>query len=249
MMHLLRQSVDKTIVDYSDISIMLPRLRDTLKQFIFSDEFRLLCVDAIVSSFEEWDGDDRSWNPPAIICNDELLYSVNVICWPAFYENNPHQHKTWSVTGVLSNTLEIKTYSFHDDCKMLKRDRLISVKAGEVGYLLPGCIHSVCNPSHELSASIHIFNRLPGVENSEDNAIWYPAPRKYNLSQGLVERVLRVCLSMLSEINNQKSLELIDRIFVLAPMPIKLLSVYTLTHLGNNHAPEYLGKIESMLRA
>lgn len=239
------ESIDEVITSDIELAKMLPVLRDSLKNALMVDDFRLNCVEKILDSIDAWSDDVKSWNAPAIFENKKLNYSVKVIFWPAFYENNPHQHKTWGVTGVFDNDLNINTYTLMQEPMRLKKERTITAKAGEVGYLLPGCIHNVCNPSHELSASIHIFNNLPGIENSEENAIWYPAPRKYNLSKGLIERALSSCLSILRNIHTKKSCELIDRIYSISSISIRISSINALYGIDRVHAALRFKELQS----
>ncbi|MFZ3068354.1 MAG: hypothetical protein WA253_09420 [Gammaproteobacteria bacterium] len=235
MLNEFNEEIKSLLSTSSVLTEILPLLRNHFQQLLANNEFKLACIDEIISGIYLAKSERLEWVSPAIIECPELNYSIRVVYWPAFYENNPHKHKTWSVTGVFHNKLNVHTYALLEDPIRLKRERIIAANAGESGYLLPGCIHSVGNPSYEVSASIHIFNNLPGIENSEDNAIWYPSPRKHNLANGLLERAFSVCLSMLSEIGSPKALDLIDKIYFIAPMQTKLCA---LNNLINTH-PDY----------
>jgi predicted metal-dependent enzyme (double-stranded beta helix superfamily) len=224
----------------------LKLLRNLLVESLKSDEFRLNCIEALLSSIENWNDKEKLWNAPALFYHEQLKFSVRMIFWPAFYENNPHEHKTWSITGVFSNFLTINTYELLNSPSRLKKDRAIDAVAGEAGYLIPGCIHSVKNPTHELSGSIHIFNNID-ILHPEENAIWYPAPRKYNLSNGLIERALTVCLASLCNINQNKSLEMIARIYDIAPTSVKLLSVKAMYHFDRLYARDQFERLEAVL--
>lgn len=239
-------SIEAILLNEEPISSQLKLLRNLLTDCLKSEEFRLNCVEELLGTIEAWSDSDRAWNAPAFFYHERLKYSVRMIFWPAFYENNPHEHKTWSITGVFYNFLNITTYELLDNPKRLKKDRIIDAISGEVGYLIPGCIHSVKNPTHELSASIHIFNNLD-FSNPEENAIWYPAPRKYDLSQGLIERALSVCLMSICSIKNIKSLEIMGRIYDLAPLSIKLLAIKFMYSFDRKLAREYFEKLEVVL--
>ena len=165
-----------------------------------------------------------------------------MITWPAFYENNPHQHKTWSVTGVIHNQLDINTFNFFQNPQRLQRDRAMAAYFGEAGFLMPGCIHQVSNPSHELSASIHIFNNLD-INHREDNAIWYPSPRKYNLSKGLTERTLTACLNIAANCKSDRALLLLNHIYQLAPLHVKFMAAQAIHGFDPSAARLYFEKI------
>lgn len=211
----------KSLTDILNQKIEMQRslqmMRDLLKDALSDDNFRLNCITHVLNSIDSWSDEINPWNAPPIISHENMIYSVRIVYWPAFYENNPHKHKTWGVTGVFHNQLDVNTYEFLDNPRRLKRERKITASSGDVGYLLPGCVHNVNNPSHELSSSIHVFNNLPGIENSEENAIWYPAPRRHKLTLGLVDRALTTCLTVANSIKSKQAQEIIERIYVMSP--------------------------------
>jgi predicted metal-dependent enzyme (double-stranded beta helix superfamily) len=239
-------SIENILLNNESLVSQLKLLRNLLIESLQSDEFRLNCLTALLNTIESSIAEEKSWDAPAIFYHEKLKFSVRLIFWPAFYENNPHEHKTWSLTGVFLNSLTVNTYDLLDNPTRLKRNRTFDAYTGEVGYLIPGCIHSVKNPSHELSGSIHIFNNVD-ISNPEDNAIWYPTPRKYNLSKGLIERALSVCLRSLSEINQIESFELIQRIYKIAPIHVKMLAIIAMYNFDRIYARKQFEKIELVL--
>lgn len=223
----------------------LQLLRDQLKEFIALDEFRLACLDHVLATMTDSTAANEFWSAPPIYHNSKLKFSIRLVFWPAFYENNPHQHKTWSVTGVFHNHLNINIYKLLDSPARLKKQKSIVAEMGEVGYLLPGCIHSINNATHELSASIHIFNNISDAFNAEENAIWYPSPRKYNLSKGLKERALTTCLAVASKIKTQKSFDIINKIYGESSNTIKFMAIESLYSFDKVHAKQCWEKLES----
>lgn len=205
-------SVNDVLSQNDELIVSLRKTRDLLKSSLLVDDFRLECIERVLDSIDSWSDSTKTWNAPPIFDHEERVYSVRIVYWPAFYENNPHQHKTWGLTGVFHNQLEVNTYELLCNPIRLKKERQITAAFGEVGYLVPGCIHNINNPSHELAASIHIFNNLPGIVNPEENAIWYPSPRRHNLSRGLVERALMISLAVANSIQSKRAKNLIDRI-------------------------------------
>lgn len=246
MMRKFYQSIESILLNNDSLQSQLKLLRNLLNESLKSEDFRLTCIEEVINSIENWHEKEKTWNAPALFYHENLKFSVRLIFWPAFYENNPHEHKTWSITGVFHNFLNVNTYELLDNPKRLKKDRSFDAFAGEAGYLMPGCIHSVKNPTHELSGSIHIFNNID-FANPEENAIWYPAPRKYNLSNGLLERALTVCLMSIRNIKNNKSLKLLNRILELAPPSIKLLAVQVMYNFDRNYARKCFDELETEL--
>ncbi|SRR5579883_1404004 len=247
MLNLFYNSITEVLMTDDDILIKLKKLRDIVKLNLQDDNFRLNCVESVIDTLDDWTNPEKDWNSPAIFYHEKLKYSVRIIFWPAFIDNNPHEHKTWSVTGVLHNQLDINTYEMLENPKRLKKLRTISAKTGEVGYLAPGCIHNVCNTSHELSASLHIFNNISSIDKPEENAIWYPSPRKHNLINGSAERALLSCLSIASLIRNQKSLGLIERIYSHLPLSLKLNAVSSMYLFDPSYARHRFDQWEGLL--
>lgn len=236
------QSVEQILFNDSTLEIQLRLLRDLLVDCLQSEDFRLNCINELLGTIENWNGEFKTWNAPAFFYHERLRFSVRMIFWPGFYENNPHEHKTWSVTGVFFNTLNISTYDLMSTQKSLKKNRTFSAKAGEVGYLIPGCIHSIKNSTSELSSSIHIFNNID-IAHPEENAIWYPAPRKENLMDGLLERALSACLCSLSEIKQNNSLELVKRVYDLGSITTKYLAIKSMYSFDPNISKEYFERL------
>ncbi|EKD72170.1 MAG: hypothetical protein ACD_45C00744G0006 [uncultured bacterium] len=240
-------SIDTILNNHQELIYQLKSLRDLLKTALAKDGFRLHCIEKILDTMDEWNDKEKSWNAPPIFYHDKLRYSVRIIFWPAFYENNPHQHKTWSVTGIFHNYLNIHTYQMLDHPKRLKKERAIIAAMGEVGYLTPGCIHNVNNITHDLSASIHIFNNISDIDHPEENAVWYPSPRKHNLSAGLMDRALLTCLSIASNIHIQQAFHIIDRIYARSSSSIQLMAIKAMYGFNRAHAKQCFTRLEAVL--
>lgn len=248
MLDLFYNSISEVLMTDAEILIKLKKLRDLVKLNIIDNNFRLSCVERVIDTMDCWVSQGKDWNSPPIFYHEELKYSVRIIFWPAFNDNNPHEHKTWSVTGILHNELDINIYEMLESPKRLKKLRTISANVGEVGYLVPGCIHNVCNSSHDLSASLHIFNNISSIDKPEENAIWYPSPRKHNLIKGATDRALLSCLSIASSIRNKKSLNIIDRIYSHLPLPLKLNAISSMYLFDPSYARKCFDELEGRLK-
>lgn len=185
-------------------------LKSLMQASLLDHDFKLACIQRILASIDESRRDERLWSAPLFYYHPELKFSVRMIFWPEHYENNPHQHKTWSVTGVFYNHLNIKLYKLPVGSDKPEVTREISAVSGASGYLLPGCIHNITNPNASYSASLHIFNNID-VLKPEENAIWYPAPIKKPLANGLVNRALLICHEVASTIHARSETAYIHR--------------------------------------
>jgi predicted metal-dependent enzyme (double-stranded beta helix superfamily) len=238
--------IETILMKSNSLSEQLPLMRNLTRDFLLKDEFRLDCVEKVIGSIKHYHNLHEPWPEPSLFYHEKLKFSFRMITWPGFYENNPHQHKTWSVTGVIHNQLDVTTYTLLENLQRLKRERAITAFKGEAGYLMPGCIHRVSNPSHEISASIHLFNNKD-VTNPEDNAIWYPAPRKFDFRPGLVERALTACLYIAANCDTHRALVLINQIYQLATPSIKLLAMPFIYERDPNLANEYYKQFEKII--
>ncbi len=225
------------------IDFLLKELRDFLRVYITDSEFRISCVNAIITSIEESKSQIVAWNNPSLLTCPEHNISIRMIYWPGYFDVNPHKHKTWGVTGVFQNKVEVNIFDLTENPLRLKKNSTISAEINDVGYLLPGCVHNIRNISHKISSTFHIFNNLPGIENSEENAIWYPSPRKYNLSDGLTEISLFSCLDTLQSIHSDESETLIKKIFNLGSVSVKYQTIGILSRINKNLGLELFDKL------
>jgi|GEM_PF-1838927 len=246
MLEFFYQEIERILTNNLPLNEQLRHMRNLVCEYLIIDNFRLACVESVITSIKHYQSQQKTWNEPELFYHDKLKFSVRLITWPAFYENNPHEHKTWSVTGVIHNQLDINTYTMLNAGKQLKLERALNAAANAAGFLIPGCIHRVSNPSHELSASIHIFNNLD-ISQPENNAIWYPLPRKFNLSKGLAERALAVCLAIVSGCENSKALLLLEEIYQLAPAALKYLAIQAMYSLDHSLAHDCHEKLKETL--
>ena len=97
------KSINEALTSNDDILIKLRTLRDITQSSLQINAFRLHCLESVLNTIDNWKDQEKPWNAPPIYFNEKLNYSIRLIFWPAFYENNPHKHKTWSVTGVFHN--------------------------------------------------------------------------------------------------------------------------------------------------
>lgn len=131
-------------------------VRGLVSEALADERFVLDVVDvasaAMVPAIAQWD------NPP-IVDDEALEYSMRIIYWPAGTSNQPHRHTCWTVTGVLWNELIFSTYKpSAGDRPPAAIDQRFHGRRGDVGFIVPPCIHSVANPSTASSLSLHVFS-------------------------------------------------------------------------------------------
>ena len=225
MLQIFCAAINETLQSHLEMIEKIKMMRSQLQKALSCDIFRLNCLESILHyALEEYQA-DQPWGMPPLYHDLDFRYTLRIAFWPGFYETPPHCHKTWSITGVFHNQLDFFTYDLLENPKRLKQDRAICGTVGEVGYLIPGCIHNVRNPSHAFSASIHILHHLSDHADPRENVEWYFPPQKYDLKQGLRERILITALEILKNIYNEKSFQLLHYLNQHAPRSIRWMTL------------------------
>lgn len=228
-------------------------VRTALREHIVSPGFQLDCLERILSSPALADP-QLVWGNPPIHADTRLNYQFRVFFWPPGYGNSPHRHNTWSVTGVLHNQCSVFVYAAasgpSSDPESFVVDRRIVARAGEVGYLLPGCTHSVGNPGDSISATFHVFSDSREAKERHKDTIWYPARQP---SSGVIKdgryRALRGSVEMLAKIQGPRSLRLLDRIFRMGGPKTRLACVRAMTSIDPSLASSRCGEFYASLPA
>lgn len=222
-------------------------LRALLADSLSQEEFVLSCLERVMQSMGS-----AVWHNPPLFSNADLDYSVRMIYWPSNYSNNPHQHRSWTVTGVFHNKLKITIYNLDNSTESgLRAERSFVCGRGEVGYINSPCIHSITNPSDSPSASLHIFSALLAnaaseqvLEGNEDfQTIWYPSPVKGDIVKGVGRRALLAHIEILKRIHLPAAVTLLDRVFELGDLSVKLASIKVLCEFDTDHAARKLSAV------
>ena len=98
--------------------------------------------------------------------------SVTAVVWGPGEHLGPHDHLTWGMIGVLSNTLTETRYRRVDDrtrdgYAQLERDRANNFKPGEITLLVPEVdeIHQMDNHTDRPTVEIHVYgDDLRGID-------------------------------------------------------------------------------------
>lgn len=241
-------SVDHCLRSTSHEQMRVLALRSLLSLSLREEDFVLSCLDRAMSSMGP---NTRSWHNPALHSDVELDYSIRIIYWPADYTNNPHQHNSWTVTGVLHNRINVTIYLPDKTTESgLRIEKSFACGRGEVGYIYSPCIHSITNPTNTSSVSLHIFsailaNAIPNdnLESESKQTIWYPSPLKGDIVKGIVRRALLTHIEILKHIHCPESLALLDKVFDLGDLPVKLASIKAMCRFDNKHAAHKLNEV------
>lgn len=227
-------------------------IRSLLASFLVQEDFVLSCLERVMNSMGPG---LNAWNNPPLLSNVDLDYSVRMIYWPPNYSNNPHQHNSWTVTGVFHNELKVAIYVPDKTTESgLGVEKSFVCRRGEVGYIHSPCIHSITNPSDIPSASLHVFSALSanatseqGLEGNENKqTVWYPSPLKGEILKGVAQRALMAHIEILKHIQSPKSLDLLDKTFELGDLSVKLASIKAMCGLDATLAARKLSAVSKL---
>ena len=225
----LVEEVDRAHATAGSIEELARSTRDAVSGRIRGREFLLDCVERIVDSVAAASEENPTLRGggPDLHVNGPLRYRFKVFFWAPGFESAPHQHNTWGVTGVLHNRSSVVLYRNEGESDPLGArlvpERKFSAGAGEVGYLLPPCVHSVGNPGDSISATLHVFTDSAEEDQRQNDTVWYPKPGGKSPTKGPRYNALRGCAEILAHIDDARSMLLLERIFDLGGPYVKLV--------------------------
>lgn len=219
------EALSQAIVEGNDVPATTRTVRSLVRTSLRDERFVRDCIDLSVQRLVR---DGTSWADPPLIDDDAHGFGVRLFFWPPGYVNDPHEHTCWTVTGVLWNELVFSTYTKHGDGGLLEPDRVIVASQGEVGYVIPPCVHSVANQSAAPSISLHVFSG-PKVEPGSyqrGETRWYhtehatPPP-----GSGPLEAPVRAIAAVLEQDGTPWSLDLLEQMLPLPSLTCRLICV------------------------
>jgi hypothetical protein len=204
-------------------------VRGLTQRALASPEFIFGCAERIVTSMEN---SRRPWRNPPLWQSAEPPLQLRVFYWPPGQTSDPHFHGQWTTTGVLHNEVFVETFDSDQDAEANRAAKSFSAKVGEVGYLMPPCIHRVSNPSNSLSATLHVFSEsaAEGKRLPEGKRIDL-APRPLQLDNRkspVVQRALHLIMRMLDGNDSPAVVDLLVRAFALAGLGTRVQIVKVL---------------------
>lgn len=248
----LIEQVDLAHERAESVEALARGVRTALRERIVSPGFQLDCLERILSSPALADP-ELVWGNPPIHADGRLNYQFRIFFWGPGYANSPHRHNTWSVTGVLHDQCSVFIYAAtsgpDSDPESFAVERQLVARAGEAGYLLPGCTHSVGNPGDSISATFHIFSMSRDVEQRDNDTIWYPVRRARGGFKDGRFRALRGSAEMLAKIQSPRSLGLLDRILQVGGPRIRLACIRAMTAIDPSHAQSRRREFYALLPA
>jgi predicted metal-dependent enzyme (double-stranded beta helix superfamily) len=197
------------------------RVREATRIALADSDFVMDCIDRALSGFEQDPG--RRPQPPLFVAA-EHRFAAHLVYWPAEHRNNPHLHATWGVTGVFHNQVVVETFTNAggQDEPQLEPATRFEAQRGEVGYLLPSCIHCVGNESDRPSATLHLFGADDLNRPAECTTVWFGGRSEEGMSAGLLPRAMETFTEILMETGGPTAEALLERVFALSPKKLKL---------------------------
>ena len=229
-------SVATELSSDKDLHDRILAIEARLAEFLQEKSFVLDCLDRITASMES---EGSPWRNPPLHSDPDLDYSLRLIYWPGRYQNTPHEHLSWGVTGVLHNELNINIYQWKGEPyeSELIAEPVKRWRAGTAGHVLPPCIHSITNPGDDTSVSLHVFSGNAERDDHDDHrplpvggerigqTIWHAPARKGELARGIKSRALLANVEMLAGAGGEPAIELLDRTFRIGGPSVKLASI------------------------
>ncbi|CDG21955.1 protein of unknown function [Xenorhabdus poinarii G6] len=175
-------------------------------------------------------------------------WRMSIFLWNPKSENQPHQHNTWSVSGVMHNKIKIKIYEkINEGISVI--NEIIAIE-GKTGYLIPPCIHALGNPDlSEYSITLHVFCDSDLRKDKNGDTIWLGEndPRD-NIDYSIVVlRNLTSCLLLTDKLNQNFQFNILEKIFSLGTPSIKLQAYKKMIRLDISKSKRYSSQLEAVL--
>lgn len=236
----MRRSADARAVTVQVKALLADALQDT--------RFVCDCLDVATSAIV-LAARSSTWDNPPIVDDDESGFSVRLIYWPVGSRNSPHRHTCWTVTGVLSNELSFRTYAEPSAPEgPLIPEREFRGRAGDVGAIVPPCIHQVWNPSAAPSISVHVFSG-PKAEGAEanryerGNTVWFDEQGDPEGTQRTASGIFGALIPCLDTIDDARAVRMLERLFPIADTAAKLACTKAIVRRDPNLAVRLLHEL------
>jgi hypothetical protein len=147
--------------------------------------------------------------------------------WPPGKDAPPHEHTSWTVTGVFHRALTVTTYDWETAVKerRLQPKNVFQAERGRVGHIYEPCIHRPSNPTDRLAVSLHIFNSndgpdlearvgpIEGLATDMSPRRWPTAPAAFERAVATWrERLLLMLADVLSRFRSPRAADLLVRL-------------------------------------
>lgn len=159
-----------------------PVVEERMREALQDDAFVLDCLEAALTGPRPVRG--------LVHREPNDLFTVNIFYWSPGLVSPPHEHRNWTVTGVVMNSIEVRTFSAK--AGKLVTERSFRGRARQVGSVRPPNIHRVRNASRKNSVTLHVFGRSSQLPDT----IWYrgddiepPAPGARGAERPMLLRI------------------------------------------------------------
>jgi hypothetical protein len=199
-------------------------VRAAVSDAIGRDCFVQRCVEQMTARAEACIARGGPYRP--LYIDDDRHWRMVIFLWPASMANEPHQHNTWSVSGVMHNCLEVSLYEKNDHDGDLRLTRRFVAARGETGYLVPPCIHALGNPHKTApTVTLHVFNDSEETDDRPGDTLWLGEHDPRLVARDPIVRMrreLRAGLLLLKAGAEAPSEELLERLFSVGDVHIRL---------------------------
>ncbi|MBD2795217.1 hypothetical protein ID856_01510 [Xenorhabdus sp. 18] len=239
------KKINHEITSVQSMPDMINNIRNIVSISIVDEVFLYDCVNELIENTKNiLNINERK----PLYINYENKWRMNIFLWNPKSENQPHQHNTWSVSGIMHNKIKIKIFEKINEKISVSKELIAS--EGQTGYLIPPCIHTLGNPDlFEYSVTLHVFCDSDLKTDKNSDTIWLGKrdPRD-NIDYSIVVlRNLTSCLLISDKLSSDLQFDILEKIFTLGSPSIKLKSYKKMIRLNVNKAEKYSSQLESVL--
>jgi hypothetical protein len=225
-----------------------PRVRALTQHALGRPLFVVECAERVISAVASM----RAGEMPPLWGTRSTPATLRIFYWPPGFQNEPHEHDAWGVTGVVFNEIIVETFpTTTPPVESLQRReplRSITARAGDVGYLIPPCFHRLRNETARTTVTFHVF----GAESETSTTRHAPrVARERNVRRDILlrRRVLCAWCDVLAELGETRSVSVLERIVVLTSDPMtKLQAIKALARHDPGRAYALSCDFEKQLR-
>jgi predicted metal-dependent enzyme (double-stranded beta helix superfamily) len=230
-------------------SDLIKGVRVAVTDAITNEHFIDQVVERVINNAQRSIDEGAGYQP--LYIDDSRHWRMLMFLWEPMSSNEPHQHNTWSVSGVMYNCLEVSLYARDEDSGALQLDLRFVAQSGETGYLVPPCIHSLGNPHATVpTVTLHVFNDSEIVEQRGLDTLWLGDhdPRLIDHDpRACARRELKAALLLLKSRPAPSSLGLVQRIFDIGDVSVRLEAYKQLVRINAKLALNYGDRLAEML--
>jgi hypothetical protein len=136
------------------------RLKRLVAESLADGDFVADCILRDIGSWARWERSGWVGAKAPIGTLAALGISVELFSWESGAVAEPHEHTSWTVSGILHNWLQVDMFDW--DLTVARRRlvpaRTLSVRQTGVACVYDKCIHSPRNTSASTTTSLHVYH-------------------------------------------------------------------------------------------